>query len=250
LSERYGEKGLSVLGVTLEDKKDTENWIKSKGVKYAYAYDKAGRLHDKLGVEGIPHAFLIDPQGKIVWEGHPASLTTDIIEKALGGALPKPLFDLPANTTAVRNAISKHNYSLALAEAGKVGDNDGGPELKRVVMGLITGRVTSMNAALKEGDFLGAEEMANACKKELEGLPEAAEADKALAEIKGNKDAERVIGGQKKLRAMQESKATRKKDLEKMMTDLDKLAKDYAGTFVAKEAATFREAVVKRHNAK
>jgi AhpC/TSA family len=245
---------LTVLGVTTEDKKDTESWIKSKGVKYAYAYDKGARMYDKLGVEGIPHSFLMDPSGKIIWEGHPMELTPELIEQALKGALPKPLFDFPASASAVKNAVTKHNYAVAITEAGKLSDADGGPGLKQVVEGIVASRIGNMKAALKDGDLLSAQEQANALKKELEGLPEAPEPDKVLAEIKGNKDSERILAGQKKVRAMEDKvkdkKITRKADLEKLIGDLDKMAKDYSGTYVAKEAEETRALVVKRQNAK
>ena len=250
MQQEYSGKGLTILGVTTEDKKDTENWIKSKGVKYAYAYDKTGRLHDKLGISGIPHSILFDARGKIVWEGHPAELTPEIIEGALAGALPRPLFEFPPSTSAVKNALAKHNYALALSEAAKVPESDGGKELKSVVEGIVTARVAGMNASLKEGDLLGAHEQASALKKELEGLPEAAEAEKTLAAIKSDKSAERVIAGQKKLHAMSEKKVTRKADFERLVADLEKMSKDYAGTFVAKEADDCRTAAIKAWNAK
>jgi hypothetical protein len=36
---------------------------------------------EKLGITGIPHAFLVDKDGKIVWEGHPAQLNDAEIAK-------------------------------------------------------------------------------------------------------------------------------------------------------------------------
>jgi len=157
--------------VTGEGKKDTEPWIADKKVKYAYAYDKGGKLASKLGVGGIPHAFLINAQGKIVWEGHPGELEDKVIQSALDGALPTPLFELPAAATGVKTALQKHNYAAALAEAGKLSEADGGSGLKQVVQGIVSGRVGSMNAALKDGDFLTALDSATALKKELEDCP-------------------------------------------------------------------------------
>jgi hypothetical protein len=241
---------LTVLGVTIEGKRETESWIKSKGVKYAYAYDKGGKLSGKLGINGIPHAFLIDPSGQIVGEGHPGELTESSIEGALKGALPKPLFDFPPSATPVKNALVKHKYAAALAEADKLSEADGGPELKKVIEGMVSARVASMQAALKEGDFLGAEELASVLKKELDGLPQEPDAEKVLADIKGNKDAARVIAGQKKVHALEAKKMTRKQDIEKAMDDLDKIAKDYAGTFAAKQATEYRTELIKHKNAK
>lgn len=222
--------------MTGEGKKETEAWIEAKKVQYAYAYDKGGKLSSKLGVSGIPHAFLVNPQGKIVWDGHPGSLTDKDIERALGGALPRPLFDLPASAGALKAALVKRNYAAALAEAGKLSEADGGPALKAVVQGLITGRVEAMRNAIKDGDFLGAQDIASALKKDLEGLPEAPEPDKVLAEIKANKDADKVIAAQKKVRAIGELRLGKKAEFEKAIADLKKISKDFPDSFVAGEA--------------
>lgn len=236
--------------MTGEGKKETEPWIADKKVKYAYAYDKGGKLAGKLGVGGIPHAFLVNAQGKIVWDGHPSELQDSVIQGALAGALPTPLFDLPPAAGAVKTALQKHNYAAALAEAGKLSEADGLSGLKDVVQGMITGRVQTMNAALKEGNFLTAQESASALKKELEGLPEAADADKALAEIKANKDADKVMGAQKKVRAISEQKLGKRAEFEKALADLKKIEKDFPDSFVAKEAETVATAVMKAKNKK
>ncbi len=236
--------------MTGEGKKDTEPWIADKKVKYAYAYDKGGKLAGKLGVSGIPHAFLINAQGKIVWEGHPSELEDKVIESALTGALPTPLFELPPIAGAVKTALQKHNYAVALTEAGKLSEADGGSGLKQVVQGIVSGRVGSMNAALKEGDFLTALDSATALKKELEGLPEAPEADKALAEIKANKDAEKLMAAQKKVRAIADQKLGKRAEFDKALADLKKIEKDFPSTFVAKEAEAVETAVLKAKNKK
>lgn len=222
--------------MTDEGKKDTEAWIESKKVKYAYAYDKGGKLKSKLGVSGIPHAFLVNAQGKIVWEGHPGELTDKQIKQAVDGALPKPLFELSDKASALKAALAKRTYAAALAEAGKLSEADDGPALKAVVQSLIAGRVASVQSALKDGDFLNAFETATALKKELDGLPEAAEAEKALAEIKSNKEADKIMTAQKKVRAIGDTKVGKRAEFEKAIADLKKLSKEYEGTIVAKQA--------------
>src|SRR5262245_44923612 len=91
LQDSLGGKGLTIIVVTDEGESDTVKWIAAKKVKYAYAYDKGGKLKRFFGVQGIPHAVLVDATGTVVWDGHPASLDPATIEKALGGALPKPM---------------------------------------------------------------------------------------------------------------------------------------------------------------
>ncbi len=232
--------------MTGEGKKDTEAWIESKHVSYAYAYDKGGKLAGKLGVSGIPHAFLVDAQGRIVWEGHPGELPDKAIESALEGALPKPLFDMPANAAGVKNALVKRNYAAALAEARKLGEGGDGAELVRIVQGLVTARVQGMNAALKDGDLLGAQESAEALEKQLEGLPEAGEPAKVQAAIKANKDADKILAAQKKVHAIGDQRLGKKAELEKALADLRRIAKDLPGSFPAREATGLADRLEKR----
>jgi hypothetical protein len=236
--------------VTGEGKKDTEPWIEQKHVEYAYAYDKGGKLASKLGVSGIPHAFLINAQGKIVWDGHPSELSDETIKSAVAGALPTPLFDLPASASALKTALQKHNYAAALAEATKVPSGDGDSDLSKIVQGIVTGRVQTLASALKEGNFLGAQDLATALKKELEGLPELPEADKALAEIKANKEADKIIAAQKKVHQIGDQKLGKKAEFEKALADLKKISKDFAGTYAAKEADAVTTQVENKRAAK
>jgi len=237
-----------VLGVTDEGKKDTETWIKSKGAKYAYAYDKGGKLASKLGVTGIPRAFLVDPEGTVVWDGSPGELSDEIIERSLAGALPKPLYEFPAAASAVKSALLKRNYAAALAEAAKLSEADGGPELKQVIQDQVASRLAGMKSALEEGNLLTALDSANALRKDLDGLPEEAQADEVLGRIKADKGADRVMAAQRKIRALQDQRLGKRREMDKALADLDKLIKDFAGTYVAKEAADFRVTLVKRKN--
>ena len=80
INKKYQDKGLVVIGITNEDKATVQKFRKSTPMEYNVAIDKKD-IGEKLGVSGIPHAFLVDKGGKIVWEGHPAQLNDAEIEK-------------------------------------------------------------------------------------------------------------------------------------------------------------------------
>lgn len=80
--ETYGSKGLQVLGITDEPKQTIRAFVKKIPIDYPVA-TAPEELATKFGVEGIPHAFLVNKEGVIVWEGHPMELTNKIIEKVL-----------------------------------------------------------------------------------------------------------------------------------------------------------------------
>ncbi len=80
---KYKEKGLVIIGATNEDRPVVEKFLKDLPIHYHVAFDKNGALSKHFKVRGIPHAFLANAKGVIVWQGHPMSLREADIEKAL-----------------------------------------------------------------------------------------------------------------------------------------------------------------------
>ena len=80
---KFKDRGLMVVGVTDEPNAVIRKFRKEVPMDYAVATDTGGRLNEKMGVSGIPHAFLVNKSGEIVWEGHPGKLTDQDIEKIL-----------------------------------------------------------------------------------------------------------------------------------------------------------------------
>lgn len=81
--EKFKGKGLEVIGVTDEDKGTVEAFTKKIPIRYHVGYDNGGRLSKSFGVRGIPHAMIVNKEGKIVWEGHPMSLPESQLEEVL-----------------------------------------------------------------------------------------------------------------------------------------------------------------------
>lgn len=236
--------------MTGESAKDTDPWMKKYGAKYAYAYDKGLKLAGELGNPGFPHAFLIDASGKIVWDGHPGELKASDIEKALDGALPKPMWEWPASAKDARTALAKHKYADALAAAAKVPESDGGAAIKSAIQGVIAGHVKSMKDALAAGDFLTAGDAAADLQANLAGLPEQAEAKTVAETIKANKDAPAIVRAQKAIRAAKAEDYHSSKQFEKGIEAMKKIAKDLPGTFAEKEAKEFQEQLDKMRRQK
>jgi hypothetical protein len=249
LQEQFGDKGLTIIGVTDEGKKETEGFVTATSMKYAYAYDKGGKLASFFGVSGIPHAAIIDPTGKIVWEGNPGGLGKEVIEKYLTGALPKPMWEWPASAAAARTALQKGKYADALAAAAKIPEADGGAAIQSALTAMIQGRVSGMKASFTEGDFLSAKNAAIELQKTFDGLPEKAEADKMLADIKANADAEKIMKAQKSIRDLLGQRLGKSREYEKALTDLQKIQKELEGTFAAKEAGEALNTIRKRKQA-
>jgi thiol-disulfide isomerase/thioredoxin len=83
VNKEFKDKGLVIIGISDEDKAKVEDFRKGVPMDYNVALDKQGKLAEKFGITGIPHAFVVGKDGKIAWEGHPMTLDKSVIEKVL-----------------------------------------------------------------------------------------------------------------------------------------------------------------------
>ena len=80
---KYKDKGLQVVGITDEDRAKIMKFEKEVPIEYSVGLDTGGKYAKPFGIQGIPHAVLVDKSGKVVWEGHPTSLQDSQIEEIL-----------------------------------------------------------------------------------------------------------------------------------------------------------------------
>lgn len=204
-------------------------------MEYGYAYDKKLELMNAFGLRGFPSALLVDPDGVVVWKGHPGALNDAAIEPYLAGTLSTPLFDWPDEAKAVKKAFVKGDMKKALEAAAKLeGDFDAAAEIRAV----ISGKVEALRAAKEQGNVLGACELAKDLTKRLSGLPEADEAKAILAELKKDKACQTVLKAQKEIAKIREDAAElrKKKDADKLIDKLRKVMEKNPGTYAYDEA--------------
>ncbi len=79
LQKHYKDQGLVVIGISDETPETIRPYVKKMGpqMDYTIAADKDRqtwrRYMEAAGEEGIPHAFVVDKAGSLVWHGHPMS---------------------------------------------------------------------------------------------------------------------------------------------------------------------------------
>lgn len=81
--KKYKDKGLVIVGITDEDNATVRKFTKDNPIDYFPATDRNGKLSKEFGIQGIPHAVLVNKSGEIVWEGHPMQLKDADVEKIL-----------------------------------------------------------------------------------------------------------------------------------------------------------------------
>lgn len=84
--EKYHSKGLNLVAVTKMTKSSTdaqvEEFMKTNHLTFPIAKEN-GELSSRFEVRGIPAAAVIK-DGKVVWRGHPARLTDQMLQTWLG----------------------------------------------------------------------------------------------------------------------------------------------------------------------
>ena len=87
LAEKFKAQGLEIVGVSDEDAEKVREFAKDGKFKYHVAVDKDRNTNGVYmeGVPGIPHAFVVDKQGVVVWKGHPMAGLDGVLEKVLAG---------------------------------------------------------------------------------------------------------------------------------------------------------------------
>ncbi len=77
LQKKYASRGVAIIGVSDETSATVKSFVGSMGEKmdYTVAVDRDRRTSEAFmgtyGVNGIPHAFVIDKEGRVAWHGHP-----------------------------------------------------------------------------------------------------------------------------------------------------------------------------------
>jgi thiol-disulfide isomerase/thioredoxin len=72
LNAKHSGDGLRILSFTDESRSKVDRFQKSAKVPIEYTIGVGSTSSQTYRVTGIPHAFLIGRNGKLLWEGHPA----------------------------------------------------------------------------------------------------------------------------------------------------------------------------------
>ena len=86
MAKQWGGKGLGVVAFTKVNRSATDDavraFIKEHHVSFPVGKEQNGSLSEAYGVTGIPAAALVKG-GVVVWQGHPARITPELLAKYL-----------------------------------------------------------------------------------------------------------------------------------------------------------------------
>lgn len=84
-------KDVIFIGVTDEESDTVKKFVTKMGDKmdYVVAIDAEGKTSDgymkEFGINGIPHAFIVDKESRVVWEGHPMAGLDKALDQIISG---------------------------------------------------------------------------------------------------------------------------------------------------------------------
>ncbi|MBI5387614.1 MAG: redoxin family protein [Verrucomicrobia bacterium] len=91
LQRKFKDRGVVFVGVSDEKAATVKKFVDQMGAKmdYVVAVDDQRKTSaaymEAYGIDGIPHAFVIDKLGKIVWHGHPMGELERTLEAVIAG---------------------------------------------------------------------------------------------------------------------------------------------------------------------
>jgi cytochrome c biogenesis protein CcmG, thiol:disulfide interchange protein DsbE len=80
--EKFAED-LVIIGISDEKPEVVEAFLKANPMKFTIAVDSQARTKSGVGVQGIPHALVISPDGIVRWQGFPNSKEDVLTEELL-----------------------------------------------------------------------------------------------------------------------------------------------------------------------
>lgn len=75
LHNKHAREGLAIVSIHARrgaDVRNVKEFTRKNRVEYPVGLDKEGAVIEAYGVDGIPEAFVLDRQGRLLWAGHPA----------------------------------------------------------------------------------------------------------------------------------------------------------------------------------
>lgn len=87
LHDKYSDRGFAITAIHIHKKLDRgqiERYVRKHKIPYAIGLDTTDSVRAAYNVQSIPHMFLVDGRGRIVWDGSQITAATErAIETAL-----------------------------------------------------------------------------------------------------------------------------------------------------------------------
>lgn len=244
LSQDFRERGFEIIASTNEDPAKVADWLAKNPLNYGVVSKAPGvSAYVRMG-QGLPRGWVISADGKILFSGKPANITSAMVEEWLKDCPAAPI-DRPV-VRELKKAVSQYNsgkYGKALVEAEKFESDENGKvaeDAKFVaekVRRAIGWRKEEATRLRQDGRLT---RLLDLLEQDARGFEGAAYADECAAEAKTVKASEKY----KTCKAAETmlARILERKDLKgpALVRELDKVIEKYADTPAARDAAAMK----------
>gem|GEM_PF-911518 len=127
VQKKFKDKNVTVIGITQEAPAVVEPFVARQGEAMAYtvAVDVEGVVHEGYMTayrqQGIPAAFIIDKNQKVVWHGHPLQDMDEVLELVVAGTFNKADFERKKKRIAQQKQLllDKFNKYIEMVSTGE-----------------------------------------------------------------------------------------------------------------------------------
>jgi len=123
LHNKYKDKGVVIVGISAEDAATVRPFAKKMKMAYNVGVDDKRATNNVYmkGVGGIPHAFVVGKDGKVVWAGHPMGGLDEILSQLVAGDYDaKAAQEVSRQEKAFQKAVRENDLEAALAASARL----------------------------------------------------------------------------------------------------------------------------------
>lgn len=119
LQKKFADKGVVFVGISDEDEDTVTPFVNKMGkdMDYRVAIDQNDKTSKAYmaayGINGIPHAFVVDKSGRIIWHGHPMADLEKTLQAVVDGK-----YDLEKTHKRLKAESLFQEFVQAVAEGG------------------------------------------------------------------------------------------------------------------------------------
>jgi hypothetical protein len=110
LAEKYAERGLTVVAISKQAKADVEKFVEELKATHPVVCESTDSAR-AYGATGFPSSYLVGPNGRVAWAGHPGELKEEYLEETLGKVKLMP---------ALTKGLASHAKNLEKLKYGPV----------------------------------------------------------------------------------------------------------------------------------
>ena len=200
---------------------------------------------NRYSTRGIPAAWVVSPDGKVIWEGNPLAYKAEIekvIQEYLRDALPVPRFGLPRELRKIQALLYKGSFTKArkqLAEYIEEGEGDALPAAKDAAARLdefLNAQQKRADEYAEQGHYTEAHAVLTHMKKLFKGSPPGDAANDRLKAWKKDKKIKAEIDAGKLYRVARDFIYADETDAATKVLSKIVKSKKYDGTQVQKRA--------------